>query len=142
MIPLRIALLWLLTLGGALAGDIQSDPPGSPERKPILDALRATEPIQQLGSDWQSPIVFTHVTIRRSKDWAWVQAAPATPNGRRNMEPLNSVMHKTHGAWTLVDFVSDEVASADDPDVAFRKWQKEFLEAHSKCPSEIFPAHF
>ena len=51
-------------------------------------------------------------------------------------------MLKSHGQWSFVDFVSDEIAPAEDPDAALRKWQKEFLREHLKCPTEIFPAKF
>jgi hypothetical protein len=129
----------LLVAAAASADPVEMPDKGSPLRKAILDGLRATEPVQKLSREWHAKIVFTNVTIRRSGDWAWVSAAPISADNKNHFEAVSGVMHQAKGQWQMVEFVSDEIASADDPDKAFQQWCENFAKTHAGCSAAIFP---
>jgi hypothetical protein len=135
-------LFFNLCASAAFAQEVQQPAAGSPARTAILDGLRENEVIRRLGSEWKAKVVFSHVVIRKVNDWAWVVASPQTENGKQIIEPLTSVMHEKGGRWQVVEFISDEVAPADQPEVAYRAWRAQFMSRHPDCPAKIFPATF
>jgi hypothetical protein len=138
----RILFFFSLLATTAIAQEVQQPAAGSPARKAILDGLRENEVVRRLGSEWKAKIVFIHVAIRKSNDWAWVVASPQSEDGKQIIEPLTSVMREKGGHWQVVEFISDEVASADQPEAAYRAWRSQFMGRHSDCPAKIFPATF
>jgi SnoaL-like protein len=133
-----IALFMMATAG---AGPVETPGKGSPLRTAILDGLRKTEPLRKLSQEWHAKIVFTDVTIRRIGDWAWVSASPISEDNKNHFESVSGVMRQSKGEWQMVEFVSDEIAAADDPQQEFRKWQMQFAKKH-QCPDAIFPVNF
>ena len=132
----------LFTMAEADAGPVETPGKGSPLRVAILDGLRKTEPLRKLSQEWHAKIVFTDVTIRRVGDWAWVSASPMSEDNKNHFESVSGVMCQSKkGEWQMVEFVSDEIASADDPQQEFRKWQIQFAKKH-QCPAAIFPVNF
>ena len=131
-----VALLAAVVAG---ASPLEMPGKGSPVRQRILDGLRTTEPLQKLSQEWHAKIVFTNVTIRRMGDWAWVSATPATGDNKNHFESMSGVMRKSKGQWQIVDFVSDKIASADDPEKEFHEWRAQFMKRHPECPAPIFP---
>jgi hypothetical protein len=129
----------LLVTAVAGASPLETPGKGSPLRETILDGLRTTEPLQRLSREWHAKILFTNVTIRKMGDWAWTSATPATEDNKNHFESVSGVMRQSKGQWQMVDFVSDEIASADDPEQEFRKWQMQFVKKHPECPAAIFP---
>jgi len=142
MKTIRVLLFFSSMVSAAFAQEVQQPAAGSPARTAILDGLRGDEVVRRLGSEWKAKVVFSHVAIRKVNDWAWVVASPQTENGKQIIEPLTSVMHEKGGRWQVVEFISDEVASADKPEAAYRAWRSQFMSRHSDCPSKIFPATF
>ena len=135
--------LWMaLASAAVVAQDVQQPGAGSPARKAILDGLREDQVVRRLGAEWKAKVVFSHVVIRQANSWAWVVASPQTENGKQIIEPLTSVMHETKGRWQVVEYISDEVASADQPEAAYRAWRSQFLNRHPDCPPKIFPLTF
>jgi hypothetical protein len=132
----------LLMAAAAGATPVETPGKGSPLRTAILDGLRTTEPLQKLSQEWHAKIVFTDVTIRKVGDWAWVAATPATADNKNHFETVSGVMRKAKGGWQMVDFVSDEIASAGDPENEFHKWCAQFVKEHTECPAAIFPPKF
>jgi hypothetical protein len=132
----------LLLVAAVGANPVEMPGKGSPLRGAILDGLRKTEPLQKLSHEWHAKIVFTNVTIRRMGDWAWVSATPATLDNKNHFESVSGVMHKSRGQWQMVDFLSDEIASAGDPETEFHKWCAQFAKEHPECPVAIFPPKF
>ena len=132
-----------IMMAAASAGPVETPGKGSPLRAAILDGLRKTEPLHKLSQEWHAKIVFTDVTIRRIGDWAWVAASPMSEDNKNHFESVSGVMCRSKkGEWQMVDFVSDEIAAADDPPQEFRKWQMQFVKKHSQCPAAIFPVNF
>ena len=133
----------LCTISAASAGPVETPGKGSPLRAAILDGLRKTEPLHKLSQEWHAKIVFTDVTIRRIGDWAWVAASPMSEDNKNHFESVSGIMHQSRkGEWQMVEFVSDEIASADDPQQEFRKWQMQFAKRHGECPAAIFPVNY
>jgi hypothetical protein len=137
-----IGAIALVVASMACADPVETPEQGTPLRRAILDGLRATKPIQELSQAWHAKVVFTDVRIRRSGDWAWVSASPMSEDGKNRTEPNSGVMQSSQGQWVLVEFVSDSIASADDPDKEFRSWRTEFIRKHPQCPEAIFPPKF
>jgi hypothetical protein len=134
-----------IALGVALIADaspVETPGQGTPLRRAILDGLRATKQMQELSQAWHGKVVFIDVRIRRSGDWAWVSASPMSEDGRNRTEANSGVMRSSQGQWVLVEFVSDSIASADNPDKEFRSWRTEFIRKHPQCPVAIFPPKF
>ena len=135
--------MMLCTMSAASAGPVETPGKGSPLRAAILDGLRKTEPLHKLSQEWHAKIVFTDVTIRRIGDWAWVAASPMSEDNKNHFESVSGIMHQSKkGEWQMVEFVSDEIASADDPQQEFRKWQMQFAKKHGECPAAIFPVNY
>jgi hypothetical protein len=135
--------MMLCTVSAASAGPVETPGKGSPLRAAILDGLRKTEPLHKLSQEWHAKIVFTDVTIRRVGDWAWVAASPMSEDNKNHFESVSGIMHQSKkGEWQMVEFVSDEIASADDPQQEFRKWQMQFAKRHGECPAAIFPVNY
>ena len=135
--------MMLCTVSAASAGPVETPGKGSPLRAAILDGLRKTEPLHKLSQEWHAKIVFTDVTIRRVGDWAWVAASPMSEDNKNHFESVSGIMHQSKkGEWQMVEFVSDEIASADDPQQEFRKWQMQFAKKHGECPAAIFPVNY
>jgi hypothetical protein len=144
MKTIRVILLFLSLVAGnaVIAQEVQQPAAGSPARKAVLDGLRENEVVRRLSSEWKAKVVFTHVAIRKLNDWAWVVASPQTEDGKQIVEPLTSVMREKGGHWQVVEFISDEVAPADNPEAAYRAWRSQFMSGHSDCPAKIFPEKF
>jgi hypothetical protein len=97
--------------------------------------------MQELSQAWHAKVVFTDVHIRRSGDWAWVNATPISEKDSTNKtESFSGVMRTSQGQWAMVEFLSDSIPSADDPAKEFRSWRKQFMEKHPQCPAAIFPS--
>jgi hypothetical protein len=135
-----------ITLVMAMMADadpVETPGQGSPLRRAVLDGLRASKPMQELSQVWHAKVVFTDVSIRRSGDWTWVTASPMSEKDDKNKtESISGVMRESHGQWTMVEFVSDSIAAADDPEKEFRVWRTDFMKKHPECPAAIFPAKF
>jgi len=116
---------------------------GSPERTALLDCLRYRHDLKDLAVEWNiKKIIFFNVTNFVKDDWAYVSACPGTPDGKKQREPVSAVLHRVDGEWTFVDYISDDIASADNPNAAFKKWCNHFVKDHKSCPPEIFPTAF
>jgi hypothetical protein len=142
MKTISVLLLFNLLARAAIAQEVQQPAVGSPARKAILDGLRENEVVRRLSSEWKAKVVFSHIAIRKLSDWAWVVASPQSEDGKQIVEPLTSVMREKGGHWQVVEFISDEVAPADNPEAAYRAWRSQFMSRHTDCPAKIFPEKF
>ncbi len=128
MCALLTAAIALVMATLADASQVESPDKGSPLRRAILDGLRATRPMQQLSQAWHGKVVFTDVHIRRNGDWAWISATPMSEKDSTNKtESYSGVMRNSQGGWTLVEFLSNSIPSADDPAKEFRPPGAKFL---------------
>lgn len=107
-------------------------PPGSEERRAILEAMRLK--IKELhGLD----VVFVVKTMKVSGGWAWVHTLPRSADGRNRYEDFAALLHSYNGQWLVDDIACTE---PDNPGCIgnpgyFRKLAHRFPCA----PSSIFP---
>lgn len=127
----------------AFASGVTRPKLGSAARTALLDALREDTAIQRLKNEWKVPkIVFYKVRNYEKNDWAYVSANPGTADQKHQLDPVNGVLRRVNSKWELVSYVSDEVASSEDPNAAFKKWCDDFVKAHTGCPRDLFPTNF
>lgn len=99
-----LALTLMAATTPALA-QLHSPPPGSAERRAVLDAVRPHVE-EQLGA----PVEFVVQTIRVSGDWAFVQATPQRPGGRAISAPYpemdgvhtEAILRRDGGGWVTI----------------------------------------
>ncbi|EGV15952.1 hypothetical protein [Thiocapsa marina] len=113
MNPTRAWIDWILLLlllsccapyyGVACAHDataasdgITTAPPGSRERRAILDALRA-----ELSPFTGPDLVFVVDVLRVRAGWAWIEAAPQSRDGANRYEDVTALLHKEDGRWVV-----------------------------------------
>jgi hypothetical protein len=113
-------------------GGAYEPPPGSKERKLILDTLRV--PVQK---EVRQKVVFHSVEIRTKNGWAYVQAVTRDEKGKRlkrwapQVDPMASGLLRQNGKkWRVLDWgASTDVAAVYD----LRK-------AYPQAPRSIFPS--
>jgi hypothetical protein len=84
-------------------------PPGSRERRAILDAVRA-ELSHLTGPD----LVFVVATLRVREGWAWIEAAPQSRDGANRYEDVTALLRKADGRWVVQ--LLGPCGEAQDPD--------------------------
>ncbi len=95
--------------------------PGSPERRALLDALRA-----ELRS-WQGlDAIFVVDWLKVANGWAWAQARPQSRDGLSHYEDVSALLRFEQGHWRVLELIGP-----DDDEV-----QRRFPAA----PAAIFPA--
>jgi hypothetical protein len=106
------ALFWSLTVLAAASPQASASPVAATERKAILQVLR--RPVEQrMGA----PVTFVVTALRTDRKWAFVQAEPQRPGGKRidgrklygadwdNMDGLTTtaILRKGRRGWTIVE---------------------------------------
>ena len=130
----------LLPLQARTAGTpgVHSPSPGSPERRAVLDGLRAW-----VHSRLELDVLFVVRTINVQDGWAWVEASPRSADGKNRYEPISALLRKGNGCWAVVAVLSEECAAADDPDqaceAAYRRFRESVTGSPLFVPASIFP---
>lgn len=121
------AVAWAAESSGSA---VHTPPPGSPERRAILNALRFM--MHELHG--MEPIfVVRHLKVKGN--WAWLEVEPRSPDGTGRYEPVFALLKCDLGSWKVAELPSTE---EDSP-----LWQPGFarsLQARFPgVPLEIFP---
>ena len=95
--------------GQALKRTVHSPPKGDPLRQAILDAIRA---------EYNKPVKFLVHRLDVRGEWAWA-AVTGTLNGQPAYEGDGYVLHRTRGAWRVVDSVN-----ASDPVLVEQRYRQ------------------
>lgn len=95
-------------------------PPGSPERRAILDALRA-EIRRTLGLD----VVFLVEHLKVKDGWSWIHTRPQSKDGLSNYEDISALLRDQGRGWRVLDLSDGEIEGV----------RKRFPQA----PKAIFP---
>ncbi|MGE9271228.1 MAG: hypothetical protein ACQKBU_10530 [Verrucomicrobiales bacterium] len=104
--------LRLLLFLSVVAGAAETPRPGSPQRKEILNALRA--PVEK---QLEIPVLFRVTHLKIENDWAFLKGTPRTKNDEAidysktplaeeaevADELLVAVLRKTDGQWQVVE---------------------------------------
>jgi hypothetical protein len=123
-IAVAAALILVLSPGLARAG-AYTPPAGSPERKAIFDALRAT------GDDHTR--VFVVLSLKVENGWAWTSVSPQSADGSQHFEPESALLEKVGGRWQVLDQPCGEGDCDPQKEVA------RIQAAHPQAPADIFP---
>ncbi len=105
-------------------------PPGSPERRLILAALR-----EELFRLHGLEMVFEVRHLKVRGEWAWVAVSPRSPDGRRHYEPVHALLRKQGGRWQVAELPCTEEESPLWQPGYFRQLQTRF----PGVPPGIFP---
>jgi hypothetical protein len=81
---------------GAQSEQPFTPPPGGPERRAILDALRA-DVMDLTGPD----LVFVVQHLKVSAGWAWIHAFPQSRDGSSRYEDVSALLHHQQSRWTV-----------------------------------------
>ncbi|MGB8247934.1 MAG: hypothetical protein WCE98_07975 [Chlorobium sp.] len=119
-------VLLLLLLPGALSGKERlagTPPPGSSERREILDALR-----KEIFRLHRLDVVFVVGFLKAQDGWAWAETLPQSPDGRSRYEGVSALLRKSGGRWRIAELACSEPDNPeclDSPDY-FRKLNMRF----------------
>ncbi len=103
--------------------DFHTPPPGSAERRVVLNLLRAK--ITELHT---LDVVFVVQRMEMSKGWAWVHTLPRSRDGRSRYEDFFALLHQQNGRWRIVEIPCtepDNPECVDSPDY-FRRLRQRF----------------
>ena len=100
-------------------------PPGSAERKAILDAYRA---------EWTKPdsikdVIFVVTHLKVHDGWAWLEVNPKSSDGSQQFESEQGLLHKEAVGWKVLQRKSGTTARY------FKNLRAKFL----TVPTDIFP---
>jgi len=110
---------------------LHTPPPGSAERRAILDAMRMK--IKELhGLD----VVFVVKEMNVSGGWAWVHTMPRSKDGRASYEDFYSLLRNVNARWRIAEIPCTEPENPEciDSPGYFRRLARRFPGA----PSTIF----
>ena len=111
--------------GAALAQSASTPPAGSPERKAIMDAMRAK------GNDQNRVLVVQR--LRMANGWAWLDAEPQSRDGLNRYEAESALLRRTGSRWAVVDQPCSEESCNQ------RNELRRIRAAFPGAPASIFP---
>ena len=100
-------------------------PPGSAERKAILDAYRAA---WKKGGTIKD-VTFVVNNLKVHNGWAWLDVKPQSSDGSQNYEGEQGLLRKKNGKWRVLDRTAGYDA----------KYFKKLKSKYPGVPSDIFP---
>lgn len=109
----------------SLAQPAATPSPGSPVRKAIMDAMRAT------GEDKTRIFIVRRLSV--ANGWAWLDVAPQSRNGRNRYESESALLRQRGEAWAVVDQPCSK-AGCDT-----KKEVRRIRGAFPGAPASIFP---
>ena len=122
-------------LGTAAQGDDSAwcPPPGHPERKAILDALRT-----EVFRLHHIRVVFVVKDLKVEDGWAWIHTLPQSEDDTQHYEDVSALMEKKDGSWRVAELACTE---EDNPDcLGAPDFFERLRERHPGAPPGIFPS--
>jgi hypothetical protein len=127
---------WLRWVRGQVAGDTVLTPgPGSPERRAILDALRA-----EMRRFDRRPVEFVVRHLRVQSGWAWLAADPQSPGGRSRYEREAALLVRRAGRWQVVARMPAAGEREGTPLERDCAWFADLLTRFRSVPRAVLPA--
>lgn len=111
---------------------------GSPERKEILDAVRTigADPSDSKTVD----MIFVVGHFKVKSDWALIRTNPYSSNRENAYEPIDALLQKIDGKWTVVEVRPCCGDCEDDPDCPTdHRYFRKLMRTWPKAPADIFP---
>jgi hypothetical protein len=100
-------------------------PPGSTERKAILDAMRARGDLHNR--------IFIVRYLKVQGGWAWLIVDPRSPDGKNQYETESALLHKEVPGWKVADQPCTDEGCDDKAEMA------RIRAAYPNAPRAIFP---
>ncbi len=114
-------------------GSAWCPPPGHPERKALLDALRA-----EVFRIHHLHVVFVVRYLKVEDGWAWVHTLPQSKDGTQHYEDISALMAKKDGTWQVAELAC---AEEDNPDcLGAPDFFERLRKRHPGAPLGIFPS--
>ncbi|HMG03907.1 MAG TPA: hypothetical protein VK581_00515 [Chthoniobacterales bacterium] len=122
---LTLAILALLVKAAIANPGAYTPPPGSTERKAILDAYRA---------EWTTPdsikdVIFVVTHLKVHDGWAWLEVNPRSSDGSQRFESEQGLLHKEGAGWKVLQRKSGTTA----------RYFKNLKAKFPAVPADIFP---
>ncbi len=127
---LALALILVFTISPVWAAVAFTPPPGSNERKEIMDAMRSF-----VKDSFDIEVVFVVNWLKVMNGWAWAETDPQSPDGLNRYEPFIALLQKDDGKWTVAEVPPLE---EDSPPVDDRYFEN-LMEKHPGLPADVFP---
>ena len=109
---------------------------GDPERKVIMDALRAEKFPGQ-----EATVIFVVKHLKIHNGWAWADVTPQDNAGKPLSDGMSALLHFEGGKWKSVDLgkVSETSPHPTDGKEASSTLVKNVLSLYPDVPPDIFP---
>ncbi|HSI12224.1 MAG TPA: NlpC/P60 family protein [Chthoniobacter sp.] len=109
---------------------LREPPRGSPERKAIMDALRAEK-----FPGKSNEVIFQVQSLKVHGGWAWAQVTPQTPGGKVVANRILALLRLEEGQWKSVDLGEARVNAKAGDSVS----RKKLVEMFPSVPTDILP---
>jgi hypothetical protein len=125
-VPVLILVILAMLVNPAIANpNAYTPPPGSIERKAILDAYRA---------EWTKPdsikdVIFVVTHLKVHDGWAWLEVNPKSSDGSQQFESEQGLLHKEGAGWKVLQRKSGTTA----------RYFKNLKAKFPAVPTDIFP---
>jgi hypothetical protein len=136
-----LILLSFVLMGFSQSTKLEKPAPGTKVRKQILDGLRPS-----IEKDLKQKVIFQVATIRKYGEWAYIEAQPLTPAGKKidfkkthyksmieqgvfDGDTLHAVLKLEKSVWKTKAFVIGPT------DVAWMAW----IDKPVSAPKAVFP---
>lgn len=119
-----------------LADELREPERGNPERKVIMDALRAEKFPGQ-----EAKVIFVVKHLKIHNGWAWTDVTPQDRAGNSLSEGRTALLHFEGGKWRSVDLskLSETAPHPTDGKGASSTFVKNILSLYPDVPPDIFP---
>ena len=133
---LRTAFLALVCAPLAQADNLHEPEKGSPERKALMDSLRAADFPKQ-------DVVFKVLYLQVHDGWAWVDYSPLDKKGKAVAEGGTQLLHLVKGTWQQIDLskVPDDPANPLGAQESSPGFVKNLRKMYPDVPTDLFPKH-
>lgn len=110
-------------------------PPGSFERKEILDALRKV--VRNMS---ELDVVFVVKYFKVQNGWSWIITEPQSADGKSRYETISGLLKKTDGKWEYLYGPPEGAVCEEDPDCADEtRFFRKIKSLYPSAPAGIFP---
>jgi len=126
-LPLLTLVILAIFVNLAIANpEAYTPPPGSAERKAILDAYRAEYTKDALTKD----VIFVVKHLKVHDGWAWLEVNPKSADGSQQFEPEQGLLRREGSEWKVLQRKSGVTA----------RYFKNLKAKFPAVPIDIFPA--
>lgn len=105
------------------------------DRRLILEVVRRSIKTVEEGY-----LIFKVEYFNSKNDWAWIETSPRSTDGLSQFEPVNALLYKEKGQWTIKQIQPCCGDCANDPECAdMKRYYKKLMRMFPNIPSDIFP---